>query len=219
MSANNRVRANANSSAFEKKPFCKVCHDAGKPESVFTSHFVRSAPGTNGKVVCPTLLSLECRYCYQSGHTVKFCTVLEKNKKQDDRAKSAVGKPVQKEAQKEVKPKNVFAALNMSDDDSDIDEEIKVTNVVVDDFPVLGGSERAVCEVKRDTEFSYAKALASVASVEIKPKPIVVSTVPVPAFKKTWTSWADCESSDEEDDEPISVVSCKPVVYDDNSCW
>jgi hypothetical protein len=218
MSAINRVRATA-FYAVEKKPFCKVCHDARKPESVFTSHFVRSAPGTNGKVVCPTLLSMECRYCYQSGHTVKFCTVLEKNKKQDAKARSTVNKPVQKEVQKEAKPKNVFAALNMSDDESDMDEEIKVSNNVVDDFPVLGGGGQAACEVKKDTEFSYAKALATVASVEIKPKPVVVSTVPVPAFKKTWTSWADCESSDEEDDEIVSVVRTKNVVYDDNSSW
>lgn len=63
------------STTYKKKPFCKVCHDAGKKESEYTSHYVRSIPDCNGvtKVTCPTLLSMECRYCYKTGHTAKFC--------------------------------------------------------------------------------------------------------------------------------------------------
>jgi hypothetical protein len=30
-----------------------------------------------GKVVCPLLLSQECRYCFKLGHTVKFCQALK----------------------------------------------------------------------------------------------------------------------------------------------
>jgi hypothetical protein len=52
--------------------FCKVCKDAGHPESVYTSHFVKDRPG--GKIVCPHLLGLRCRHCGESGHTVKYCT-------------------------------------------------------------------------------------------------------------------------------------------------
>ena len=72
MSSNNRTKHNKR----VNKPCCKVCHDAGKPESVYTGHFVRSAPFPNGKVTCPTLLSLQCRHCYKSGHTVTFCPLL-----------------------------------------------------------------------------------------------------------------------------------------------
>ena len=54
---------------IQKKPFCKVCMDAGKPEQVFTSHWVKD---NQGAVCCPTLLAQKCRYCDQSGHTVKF---------------------------------------------------------------------------------------------------------------------------------------------------
>jgi len=55
----------------QKGPFCNVCHNAGKPEEVYTSHFVKDKP--NGVVVCPTLLNQKCRYCHEKGHTPKHC--------------------------------------------------------------------------------------------------------------------------------------------------
>lgn len=61
--------------------FCSVCRDAGKPLEVYTSHFVKDQPGPNGKVVCPTLLSQPCRYCKESGHTVKYCPKLDNKPK------------------------------------------------------------------------------------------------------------------------------------------
>jgi len=63
--------------------FCKVCKDAGKNEAVYTSHWVRDVPGPNGKVVCPTLLSTQCKYCKATGHIIKFCPKL-KGKYWDD---------------------------------------------------------------------------------------------------------------------------------------
>ena len=54
--------------------FCKVCKDAKKSESVYTSHQVRD---TKGKVVCPTLLSQKCKFCKEKGHTPKHCPKLE----------------------------------------------------------------------------------------------------------------------------------------------
>jgi hypothetical protein len=51
-----------------------VCKKAGKAHSVYTSHFVRDKP--NGKIVCPTLLSTECRYCHDLGHTKTHCPKL-----------------------------------------------------------------------------------------------------------------------------------------------
>ena len=64
------------------KPFCKVCADAGKTD---TAHFVRSSPDPKSQVLCPTLLALECRYCSQTGHTVKYCALLKKNNKDKER--------------------------------------------------------------------------------------------------------------------------------------
>ena len=57
--------------------FCSVCKSSGKPESVFTSHFVKDKPGPDGVVVCPTLLSQKCGYCHEKGHTPKFCPKLK----------------------------------------------------------------------------------------------------------------------------------------------
>jgi hypothetical protein len=75
----------SNSKSSTNKPFCKVCYDAGKPEREYTSHYVKSKPGHEGKVVCPYLLSLVCTYCKKkAGHTAKHCPVLiEKNKKEE----------------------------------------------------------------------------------------------------------------------------------------
>jgi len=64
--------------------FCKVCKDAGKTETEYTSHYVKDK---SGKIICPTLLNQACKYCRQKGHTVKFCPTLklnEKNKKQEE---------------------------------------------------------------------------------------------------------------------------------------
>lgn len=70
---------NIKSSAPEKTPFCKICFDA--KQTNFNTHYVRDRPG--GSVVCPYLLSLECSYCHENGHTVKYCDVL-KNKYSTD---------------------------------------------------------------------------------------------------------------------------------------
>jgi len=59
-----------------REPYCKCCHDAGKEESVYRSHFVKDKPGEDGKVVCPTLLSQECNYCKKKGHTISYCKQL-----------------------------------------------------------------------------------------------------------------------------------------------
>lgn len=53
--------------------FCSVCKMAGKPESVFASHFVRESPEPDAKVVCPTLLARCCYVCGIQGHTPKYC--------------------------------------------------------------------------------------------------------------------------------------------------
>jgi hypothetical protein len=57
-----------------KTPFCAVCKDAGRSD--FNTHFVRDRPG--GNVVCQYLLSLECGYCGEQGHTPSHCPVLKR---------------------------------------------------------------------------------------------------------------------------------------------
>jgi hypothetical protein len=161
----------------QSKPFCKVCQDAGKPEHVYTSHFVKSAPGTGGKVVCPTLLSLQCGYCFQSGHTPKFCPVIAKNKALEEKAKrrEAFESVPQKEAPKK-KQTNVFAALD-SDNDSEPENVSKkqvITskksqpqNIIVaavkskeEEFPALPSTAKKALAAPSTPMSGYAAAAA-----------------------------------------------------------
>jgi hypothetical protein len=133
-----------------KKQFCKVCFDAGKPEQVYTSHYVKSAPGPNSKVVCPTLLSQDCGYCFKSGHTPKFCPVIAKNKAAEDKARKQAmysQEAATTEQKKQVPKKhlNAFAALDSSDSETEA-ENITAINTKVEiksieeEFPALSSS-------------------------------------------------------------------------------
>ena len=75
MNTNTRMTAEQakNASRDKKKPFCKVCFDAGKSDQLYTSHYLRSTPGPDGKVICPTLLNQRCLTCGQNGHTSSYC--------------------------------------------------------------------------------------------------------------------------------------------------
>jgi hypothetical protein len=119
-----------NNSKVAPKPFCKVCHDAGKTEKEYTNHFVKSEPGPNGKVVCPTLLAQECRFCFEAGHTAGYCPVIAANKKAEEKAlRLAVRKEKSQAPKPNVvkKPANIFALLG-SDSDSDEPVSKKVIN-------------------------------------------------------------------------------------------
>jgi hypothetical protein len=164
-----------------KKAFCKVCFDAGKDEKCYTSHFVRSEPGTKGVVVCPTLLEQECRYCFQIGHTVKFCIVLEERNKAEQKSAKEKVKQERKEIAKKKAPVvqkkmsvNMFDMLDISDEETQKKPK-KVTNVkpnqvqkndpiqvtilkAKDEFPALTSFKPIVAEKK--ATFSYA-AVAS----------------------------------------------------------
>lgn len=72
------------------KMCCVFCRSAGKPESIWSSHWVKDAPGPKGKIVCPALLANECGYCHGIGHTPKFCKKLvARNKRREARSKPA----------------------------------------------------------------------------------------------------------------------------------
>jgi hypothetical protein len=196
MNANRNFNKNASSS---KKPYCKVCHDAGKAESVYTSHCVKTYNINTGKTdtTCPTLLALECRYCYKSGHTVKFCPVLEENKKMDverarDRARQQYHAQAQEEKREETKKfKNAYAALA---DDSDDEQQapVIVRNEVVsvnevDNFPAL-------------PKKSYS-------SIAATPRPVAVVVAPPPVVRKELQkktlSWVEAQADDSDSDAEV----------------
>lgn len=80
MSRNN----NTKNTKSVSKPFCKICFDAGKPESQYTSHYIRKTTDPNSAITCPILLATECRYCHQMGHTISRCTLREQNNRARD---------------------------------------------------------------------------------------------------------------------------------------
>jgi hypothetical protein len=130
-----------------KKPFCKVCFDAGKSEKEYTSHYPRSSPEPTSKVVCPTLLSQECKYCKKvAGHTASYCPELAKAKKeevkrqrqqQQEKAKKEEQKAKEEDAKKKKTKKiaNKFSALDDEDDEEEEEEQQKQFNTA--DFPQL----------------------------------------------------------------------------------
>ena len=235
---------NAKITPATKKPYCKVCFDAGKPESEYTSHWVRSLPDRNGKsnVTCPTLLSTECRYCYELGHTAKFCPVLEKNKKEKERADRRSQAASERPKQKVYEANKSTSMFDVLRDDSDSEEEVKVSIVSkpVENFPVLGAPAKKVevtlpktepevktgwaaiaAKPKEDTQFHWMKQIEersvakSLPQSAMKPKP-EVKIAPWAAkdySKPIYTkSWADWSDSDEEEEDEVDVPE-SPIFY------
>ena len=146
-----------------KKPYCKVCHDAGKSESEYTNHWVKDL---TGKTTCPTLLNTQCRYCFKLGHTAKFCDVLAKKNKEKERAPQE--KPIDKNTNK--KPQNGFASLCY---DSDSEEEHEVSDDDDDEFPSLCTQQSKNFEPVKTGWATIVAAKANPIKQVIVVKPIV----------------------------------------------
>lgn len=217
---------NVKTTSNVKKPFCKVCHDAGKPESEYTNHWVRTLPDRNGKttVTCPTLLSNECRYCFKVGHTAKFCPVIEQNKKNKERADRLIARQEEEAKKKKVKvekshtPKRGFAVLQEDSSDSEV-ENITVSalpTIVVEEFPALD----VPTKTKMAVHLPSAKTTGW-AAIAAKPKVVPIEENSLAQFvvlksdvqikpverdytKKIYTTnWADWNDSDSDEDEEM----------------
>lgn len=208
------------------RPFCKVCHDAGKVESEYTSHFVRSEPGPNGVVVCPTLLSQLCTYCGCAGHTVSYCVALKKRSNNDARSfekekeKARIQHAEENTRNKVANPSKKFAsnAFNMLSEDNDENDCKKkvvnkeVVNKVVDEFPALCASKKP--EVVARATFSYASMAAkqpmfneeqasAFMGVPIKQQQSKQKQINVKARQvvKSWADWTDSDEDENDDDD------------------
>lgn len=212
--------SNNNNKVVAKKPFCKVCHDAGKTEAEYTSHFVRSLPDMNGKtkVTCPILAATECRYCYQLGHTTKFCPIIEENNKRSKKEKSVAiqaHKSEQRAASRTVpepvverKYGGAFAAFR---DDSEDEKPVpqQVVAAVVDDFPALFGSKKDVASVSKAV--SWASIAEKPAAPVLKPivKPVIKNTPQIAG--KSWADYSDSDSEEEEEEFGSQLVRTDSV--------
>ena len=198
MSASFSQKKIVTSNKVAAKPFCKVCHDAGKTEAVYTSHFVKSEPGSKGKVVCPTLLSQGCSYCHEPGHTVSYCQVLKQNDKNKEKAQRAVvyHKESAVAVKKTVTKAKGFAALGLLDEEADKIEEQELQ--VQAAYPVLGNAQAQVQAKVQAPAQSYA-SMASKSpenKTVTKNRAIVVHNVD---RKRRWADWS--ESDDDADDD------------------
>jgi len=190
------------------KMYCKVCQDAGKPESEFRSHFTRESKDPNAKVCCPTLLALECRYCFKQGHTVKYCKVLKSNeKKKLWSQQKMVEAPILKKEEKKL-IMNKFAYL---DDSEDEEEE---TKMVEEDFPQLCAPKQINNDTSQNT---YMNALNK--TPVALPETIPVRIVPTLTNQKKKVSvmdlnWASLDSDSEEDEEDYEHVLNEMADYE-----
>lgn len=212
-----------------KKPYCKVCHDAGKSEEVYTSHYVRSDPGPNGKVTCPTLLASTCKYCSKQGHTASRCTEIAKNNKIAAKleAKNNYYRENNKEeVKKSTKKNNLFDLLNEDEVVKKIKKEKK------EEFPALT-SKKAINQQVVPLQVSYAnianKGYQEAVKEEIlqeimeKKMPIVKPVIIVKKIvEQKKRSWAEMASDDEdEEDEEVDLPSYHEYMeeYLGNDAW
>lgn len=212
-------KSNKTSNIVSNK-FCKVCCDAGKDESVYTSHFVKSDP-VNGVIVCPTLKALECRYCKKKGHTIKFCKALQEKDKLSKRVYSLENPTTPKLKKCMNNPKTVFNQVNafdvlFSDSDEDNDDEEQ------EEYPIISyvnsGNIKNVTNTKASELKGWAAIVATPVSsndeeinneklkkrvmfkIEDEEKPIENVVKNNYKLNRPWKSWADDSSDSDLDD-------------------
>lgn len=226
------MNANRNNKIMKKggapKPYCKVCHDAGKCEADFTSHWVKTKPGPDGVVVCPTLLAQECRYCHESGHTPSCCKKLERDNreraKQDrERERGKRIEAVRIEAAKKPQTQAAkfgggFAALGF--DSSDSDESPRARARPVEEFPALCSASRSLLldsatpaagsyasmATKSKLQFELEQSKKENERLRVQMQSLARSVPKVrapkvykPVAQRSWADDSDWESDDDED--------------------
>jgi len=168
------------------KKYCKVCHDSGKSEKEYTSHFTRENRDPNARIICPILKALECRYCCKSGHTVKYCPVLKnketnKNYKKKEKNKKDINNKVTNEKKEET---NKFACLY--DEESDDEKESTSVTPIISYATVLKTDQKKVVEPK------MFDPVVLEAVEEIKPRSVLPRKRVL-----DWAAECDTDSDDE----------------------
>jgi Nanos RNA binding domain len=221
----NANRNNKNMKKAAPKPYCKVCHDAGKTEVEYTSHWVKTKPGPDGVVVCPTLLAQECRYCHEMGHTPSCCKKLERDNKaraKEEHERERAKRTAQHEAlhaKKKPVPQVAkcgggFAALVES---SDSDESPRARPV--EEFPALCSAPRSLLldsaipaagsyasmaiksKMQFDLEQTQKENERLRAELAAKKSVTYVVATPKPRIPASKLNWADMDSDSSDDED------------------
>jgi hypothetical protein len=201
-----------------KKPYCKVCHDAGKPEREYTSHCVKTYDIKVGamKVTCPTLLAIECRYCGQNGHTLKFCIVLEeKNKMDAQRARERARpqqqqQPVQQQPVQQQRPMNAFAVL-AEEEEKEVQTKKEVQSKK-EEFPTLMGKNTRVAQ---NTNAKSYSCVASTPADEMRLELSRQQRAQKAQAPKKAVSWVDEEDDEYDKHEEVTETINLEEMYGD----
>ena len=221
-----------------KKPFCKVCFDAGKAD---TAHFIRKTPDPKSQVTCPTLLALECRYCLQHGHTVKYCTVLQKqDRDRDIKHKKIIGHQTPTQTPTQTKNSNKFAVF---EDEDEMEQQLLIHSVAMEtqhiqQFPTLAIQQLPTLVIQDNLQFPKLNTLATqnnlnttinttttnkwaaMASVAAN-KPIPIIYKPITIIKQqvnTNTKWADDDEQSFADDNEDNLSFADDDVDEYHAC-
>lgn len=220
------IKNTNNNSKKNNSPFCKVCFDAGKSEKEYRSHFVKNEVGGNSIVVCPTIKSIECRYCHKAGHTVKYCDALKDKSKvskvkkignKNNNNDNEIGKnrsPVISKESSMVSKGGYFMALDESDD-----EEYPQISNKKEQSTILTGWAAVVSKAPPKPVLRRELYLTSTLNTEVLPNEVVAASaaavqtytetdvdimpaeeyvLPLPK-KKPIMNWADYESDTDDD--------------------
>lgn len=175
------------------KKSCKFCKDAGKSENEYSNHFLRESKDPNSRITCPTLLAIECRYCFKKGHTVSKCAKLLKEKNGEQ--KKVPSAPIKKAWSGNTRVMEVNHFDLLSDfGDSDVEEEVDSNASTCMDCDT-SASESS------DGKMTYAQMLAKPSTVVVNVPAIaanVGSRMSILNKARLMRSWADFSDSDEE---------------------
>jgi hypothetical protein len=175
------------------KKSCKFCKDAGKSENEYNNHFLRESKDPNSRITCPTLLAIECRYCFKKGHTVSKCAKLLKEK--NGQQKKVPSAPIKKAWTGNTRVFEVNHFDLLSDfGDSDIEEEVEsnASTCMECDTSASGSSD------SQGSKMTYAQMLAKPAAVVVNVPALVGSRMSILTKARLMRSWADFSDSDEE---------------------
>ena len=183
------------------KKFCPMCFNAGLPEETYTNHFLRETPDPSSKVVCPTLLAVECRHCHEPGHTVGYCPYKradKENEKEKDKDKDKEKEKEKEPREKPLamkKPANMFLCLGSDDEDEDTfaqarakKEKAKKTKAQkaseFPEFPAFPASDRPRKHVLASASASMPSYASALLNPVVKPKPKPPPPVPLTVFRE-----------------------------------
>lgn len=183
--------------------YCKVCHDAGLPESVYKSHFVRKTIDKNSEVVCPTLLALKCKYCNGSGHTQNYCEVF---KNRNTRQHTQISKNPIKYNNEPVKKNIVY--VNKMEEFPSLSSHIIANNNNNISYKsiIILTQEQVLKEEERQLKHEYQKnenIKKNLKEEENKQLRLTNSHIPIPSFSYKYDKnkhWADYDDDEDKDD-------------------